>query len=237
MQFRAWSASATALTYHVNPYPSRQTLQELDPGHAYYYSLDICNSRRHSNTTMGDPSAYTYPSPLAGYEHAAPLTNDLNPDGKSFQNPPAPLSAAYQQFTSGVTNGTRGGFDLHIYYFQNNPTESRFAHELWQRIRHEFPELRIYKFWDKPVGPHPYAMFEVNVFTPEQFGAFVPWLVINRGPLSVLLHPNCEDGDELRDHTQRATWLGEKVPLDVGMLREFQGKRQQRQAEERDKVK
>jgi len=62
-------------------------------------------------------------------------------------------------------------------------------------------------------------MFEVNLFTPEQFGAFIPWLVINRGPLSVLLHPNCEDGDALRDHSQRATWLGERVPVDLSIFR------------------
>ena len=28
------------------------------------------------------------------------------------------------------------------------------------------PELRIYKVWDRPIGPHPIAMFEVNIFTP-----------------------------------------------------------------------
>jgi len=38
-------------------------------------------------------------------------------------------------------------------------------------------------------------MFEVNVFTPAQFGAFVAWLVINRGPLSVLVHPNTGDDE------------------------------------------
>ena len=48
------------------------------------------------------------------------------------------------------------------------------------------------------------GMFEVNVFTPVQFGAFIPWLVINRGPLSALIHPNT--GAALRDHTQLATW-------------------------------
>lgn len=175
---------------------------------------------------MGDASAYTYPSPLEGYEKAPPLPDDLNEDGKSFKNPASTtgLSKAYKEFTAGVTNGKRGGFDIHIYYFQNSTFQSQFAKELWQRIRYEFPELRIYRFWEKPVGPHPYAMFEVNVFTPEQFGAFIPWLVINRGPLSALVHPNCDDGDEIRDHTQRATWLGEKVPLDVGMLREFKKK-------------
>lgn len=92
------------------------------------------------------------------------------------------------------------------------------------------PELRIYNFFDEPVGPHPYAMFEVSLFTPAQFGAFVPWLVIWRGPLSALIHPNTtEEGYEadveLRNHTQRATWMGEKVPLDVSLFIEW-GRRQ-----------
>lgn len=96
------------------------------------------------------------------------------------------------------------------------------------------PELRIYTFFDRPVGPHPYAMFEVNLFTPAQFGAFIPWLVIWRGPLSALIHPNTDEEGyqadiELRNHTQRATWMGEKVPLDVSMFVEW-GKKQ-REAE------
>ena len=69
------------------------------------------------------------------------------------------------------------------------------------------------------------AMFEVNLFTPAQFGAFIAWLVINRGPLSALVHPNT--GDDERDHTQRAVWLGEKVPLDLSLfrrMRELEGK-------------
>jgi aromatic ring-cleaving dioxygenase len=81
------------------------------------------------------------------------------------------------------------------------------------------PELRIYRVWDRPIGPHPIAMFEVNLFTPAQFGAFVPWLIIHRGPLSALLHPNTEGGDAYRDHTQRASWLGTPVPLNVKILR------------------
>jgi aromatic ring-cleaving dioxygenase len=68
-------------------------------------------------------------------------------------------------------------------------------------------------------------MFEVNLFTPAQFGAFVPWLAIHRGPLSALVHPNTVVADdaskwteELRNHTDRAIWLGEKVPLDTGLF-------------------
>lgn len=75
------------------------------------------------------------------------------------------------------------------------------------------------------MGPHPIAMFEVNLFTPAQFGAFIPWLVINRGPLSVLVHPNTVDPvtgerkEAERDHTQRATWMGERVLLDLGVFK------------------
>ena len=82
------------------------------------------------------------------------------------------------------------------------------------------PELRIYKIWDRPLGPHPVAMFEVNLFTPAQFGAFIPWLVINRGPLSVLVHPNTDTpGEDERNHTQRATWMGERLPLDLSLFK------------------
>ena len=90
------------------------------------------------------------------------------------------------------------------------------------------PELRIYRFWTEPIGPHPIAMFEVNLFTPQQFGAFIPWLIINRGPLSVLVHPNTinpvtgEHEEEERDHTQRATWMGERVILDLSVFKRLE---------------
>ncbi|OBW64576.1 MAG: Uncharacterized protein AUREO_053600 [Aureobasidium pullulans] len=161
---------------------------------------------------MSDPSIYTYPSPLEGYENLPPLSDEKNADGKSYVNPPADKpSPAYDSFISPITNDERGGFDVHVYFQQNIDSEVKFATELWERIRRECI------VWDKPIGPHPIAMFEVNLFTPAQFGAFVPWLVINRGPLSALLHPNT--GDDIRDHTQRATWLGQPFPLQVGLLR------------------
>jgi aromatic ring-cleaving dioxygenase len=98
------------------------------------------------------------------------------------------------------------------------------------------PELRIYKFWEGPVGPHPIAMFEVNLFTPAQFGAFVPWLVINRGPLSALIHPNTVDPmtgeceEEERDHTQRATWMGERVLLDLSLFKKMKAIKEEKKA-------
>ncbi|KAL1311503.1 hypothetical protein AAFC00_001626 [Neodothiora populina] len=168
---------------------------------------------------MADPSLYKYPSPLEGYENLEPLPTERAADGKSFYNPPAKSqSKAYGSFIDPISNGERGGFDVHIYFQQNMDDQKKFATELWERIRREFPELRIYPVFDRPIGPHAVGMFEVNIFTPAQFGAFIPWLVINRGPLSALIHPNTDD--EIRDHTQRATWMGQQFPLQVGFLRE-----------------
>ena len=56
-------------------------------------------------------------------------------------------------------------------------------------------------------------MFEVNVFSPAMFGAFVPWLVVHRGPLSVLVHPNTTPEEDRINHTERAIWLGAPVTL------------------------
>ncbi|KAI9733344.1 MAG: hypothetical protein M1834_003428 [Cirrosporium novae-zelandiae] len=164
---------------------------------------------------MADPSAYSYPWPLDDSEKLAPLPNERNDDGKSYYNPPAARkSTAYEEFQHPISNSSRGGFDAHIYFF---PRQIEFAAALWERIRREFPELRIYQVWEKPVGPHPIGMFEVNIFSPSQFGAFISWLVINRGPLSVLVHPNTDE--EERDHSQRATWMGEKIPLDLSLFK------------------
>lgn len=122
---------------------------------------------------------------------------------------------------------------MHVYYF---PSQAAYAHQLWERIRREFPELRVYRVWDRPIGPHAMAMFEVNLFTPAQFGAFVPWLAVWRGPLSALVHPNTTEPDmtegerELRNHTEQAIWLGERLPVDGSMFRMMAQKEKEEQA-------
>ncbi|GLI76791.1 hypothetical protein PoHVEF18_005069 [Penicillium ochrochloron] len=173
-----------------------------------------------------------------GVRNGPASADERNDDGKSFKNPQhGVLSKAYEEFPDPLCKGRRGGFDIHIYHFQTNPDQVAYAKALWERIRREFPELRIYAFFDKPIGPHPVAMFEVNLFTPAQFGAFIPWLVINRGPLSALVHPNTVDEEEEeRNHTQRATWLGERIPLDLRVFK-LMKERQKREEEEREREK
>lgn len=105
---------------------------------------------------MSDPFLYQYPSPLEGYEGLPPLSDELNEDGKSYKNPQTGiLSEAYHNFTSGVTNSIRGGFDIHIYYHINSQEQTEFAKALWERIRREFPELRYRLALGLPSKPSP----------------------------------------------------------------------------------
>jgi hypothetical protein len=58
---------------------------------------------------MADPSLYTYPSPLEGYENADPLGNEISSDGKSFVNPQTGVkSKSYERFCEPLDNGRRG---------------------------------------------------------------------------------------------------------------------------------
>ena len=58
---------------------------------------------------MADPSLYTFPSPLAGWEGVASLSDEKAADGKSYVNPQTGiLSKSYEEFTDPLDNGRRG---------------------------------------------------------------------------------------------------------------------------------
>ncbi|ODV77910.1 dopa 4,5-dioxygenase [Suhomyces tanzawaensis NRRL Y-17324] len=114
-------------------------------------------------------------------------------------------------------------YDVHTYWNNNNPQETKFASDLRERVQEEFAQeiaagdIRVYKFWDKPIGPHPINMWELDFKSPEIFAKVVPWFQLNHGKLSVLIHPRSGKGD-LLDHTTHALWLGHKVQLDKTFL-------------------
>jgi aromatic ring-cleaving dioxygenase len=63
--------------------------------------------------------------------------------------------------------------------------------------------------------PHTQSMFQI-AFPASLFASFLPWLMLNREGLSVLVHP--ETGDDYRDHSAHAAWLGAVVPLRLGVF-------------------
>ena len=58
---------------------------------------------------------FSFKSPLVGYENAEPLPDKLNADGKSFYNPPASRSTAYEEFPKPI-DSSNNGFDFHSVY-------------------------------------------------------------------------------------------------------------------------
>jgi aromatic ring-cleaving dioxygenase len=98
------------------------------------------------------------------------------------------------------------GYHAHVYFSEETrPTAERLAHRL-----NESFDVEIGAFSGDRVGPHPIPQFQM-IFKNEQFATVVPWLMLNREGLDILLHPLTDD--MVDDHTVYATWLGKPVDL------------------------
>jgi aromatic ring-cleaving dioxygenase len=104
------------------------------------------------------------------------------------------------------------GYHAHIYYdAATRAAAERLRWAMW----HGFT-VRLGRWHDQPVGPHPVAMYQA-AFDVDQFPRLVPWLMLNRGALSILVHPLT--GDDYADHAQFPLWLGPPLPLRLEVLR------------------
>ncbi|MGH7046271.1 MAG: DOPA 4,5-dioxygenase family protein [Stellaceae bacterium] len=104
------------------------------------------------------------------------------------------------------------GWHAHIYY---DPATREKAERLRQGIGERFA-ARLGSWHDEPVGPHPVSMYQV-AFAGSEFPLLVPWMMLNRDGLDILVHP--QSGDSIADHTRFAMWLGQPMPLRLEVLR------------------
>jgi DOPA 4,5-dioxygenase len=98
-------------------------------------------------------------------------------------------------------------FHAHIYY--EGPEQAEIAKTLRDDIAARFSVV-MGRWWDEPIGPHARPMYQV-AFSPDDFGRIVPWLMLNRGGLPILVHPNTRH--PRRDHLSDALWLGEVLSI------------------------
>ena len=89
------------------------------------------------------------------------------------------------------------------------------AERLRQAIGNRF-DAELGRWHDEAVGPHPVSMYQV-AFPIGEFPRLVPWLMLNRDELDVLVHPLA--GNAYDDHTVYAMWLGDKLPLRLDVLK------------------
>ena len=100
------------------------------------------------------------------------------------------------------------GYHAHIYY---EPETKGAAAAVRDALDTRFRgAIRLGRWHDKNIGPHTRSMYQV-AFHRTIFPEIVPWLALNRGSLTVLIHP--ESGDGLADHTAHAMWMGEVLEI------------------------
>ncbi len=108
--------------------------------------------------------------------------------------PPQPLAAI-------------ASFHAHVYF--DGPAQREAALALREQIGQRF-SVAMGRVHDVPIGPHARAMYQV-AFDVESFGKIVPWLMLNRRGLTVLVHTNTRN--ERADHLSHALWMGEVLDI------------------------
>ncbi|RWR99476.1 hypothetical protein B4U79_18615 [Dinothrombium tinctorium] len=120
------------------------------------------------------------------------------------------ISFAFGAFGSGKWDlDTIHGFHFHSYFFQRNENSTRTALLLKQEVEKLIREV--------PRGPHPIGSF-MTCCNATSAKKSLDFFMKNRRSLSVLIHPLTRY--EVLDHSERAAWIGQSLPLDLTALSE-----------------
>ncbi len=92
-----------------------------------------------------------------------------------------------------MTDATAGspqarGYHAHIYY---EAAQLPLGEKPGKTLAADFP-VEPGRFSGEPVGLHPVSQFQV-IFKPDAFQSVVPWLMLNREGLDVLVHRTTDD--------------------------------------------
>lgn len=99
-------------------------------------------------------------------------------------------------------------YHAHIYFdLDQRPVVENLVTQLLQL---NLPDLKLWKFHDKKVGPHFLPMAEVH-FTEKNLNAVVDCLKLHHEGISILVHE--DSGDDFKDH-EDPIWVGPSLPID-----------------------
>ena len=104
------------------------------------------------------------------------------------------------------------GYHAHV-YFEELTIDS--AKLLCEEAGKKFG-VTVGRMHHKPIGPHPCWSCQL-AFDRNQYADLLTWLALNRKSLNILIHPLT--GNDLKDHTDYASWMGEPQTLKLDVLR------------------
>ncbi len=107
-------------------------------------------------------------------------------------------------------------FHAHVYF---DISQTALAEQVRANLIKAIPQLGyVGSLIAMPIGPHPKPMFELHI-AAAQLADSIQIIDDFRQGLSVLIHPVQQD--EMAAHTVDAKWLGEKLPLNLEILKQL----------------
>jgi DOPA 4,5-dioxygenase len=104
------------------------------------------------------------------------------------------------------------GYHAHVYFEEATVEQAKALCEEAGKLFH----VTVGRMHHKKVGPHPSWSCQL-AFDRREYADLLSWLALNRNGLTILIHPLT--GNDLKDHTDYASWMGEPQALKLDVLK------------------
>ena len=104
------------------------------------------------------------------------------------------------------------GYHTHVYFNESTVEQAKALCEEAGKLF----GVTVGRMHHRALGPHPSWSCQL-AFDRSQHTDLLTWLALNRNGLTILIHPLT--GNDLKDHTNYASWMGEPQVLKLNVFR------------------